>query len=421
MPCMWNGKPVAGNKGSCPTNSTWVDEPSSGNKYAEGHNWFEDRYVTDKGNIDWGRGALDAGTAALTLGTGYVGAARIGGGKALKWGIDKLLRGNMSKKQRLAQIKKNQLEYKPLNTNRSGLPNSTTTPGTPGGVMNKINPQTGQPYRLPNTPSRTIPNPNVLAPYTGGASNVKNLQNYMNKMGDFRKLSPLKIGGIAGAGAVGYDQFGPGLTAASKEQRAGEIASQQAAQQTSLDANTQALTTSNASAATAQAEVDRVANLNPMERIMENLKKPGFLTDPLIEGGPAGYNRLSKLGVLMDYYGSTPKQRATKTSPNEQFASIEKDVLANQTALAKAQQTLSSPFGKPNVNTLADSLMNKVKAEFGDTWLTFGAKDDQLEPIAKAIAIRITQLTAQYPQSDPKAIEEEAFKQIEEEGWKSVA
>jgi hypothetical protein len=66
--------------------------------------------------------------------------------------------------------------------------------------------------------------------------------------------------------------------------------------------------------------------------------------------------------------------------------------------------------------------MNKVKTEFGDTWLTWGgAKDDQLEPIAKAIAVRITQLTAQYPQADPKAIEEEAFKQIEEEGWKSVA
>lgn len=424
MPCMWNGKPVAGNKGSCPTNSTWVDEPSSGNKYAEGHNWFEDRYVTDKGNIDWGRGALDAGTAALTLGTGYVGAARIGGGKALKWGMDKLFRTNKSKKALAEQVKNNQFNATVANTNKYGLPNQSTRniPGQPARQSKVIDPNTGKPMNMPAIPASTVgvPNPNVLAPFNAQAGK-KGMQQLMDGMGNTRRLSPLKIGGTAALGTAAYDQFGPGLTAASKEQRAGEIATQQASQQTSLDANTQALTTSNASAATAQAEVDRVANLNPMERIMENLKKPGFLTDPLIPGGPQSYNRLSKLGVLMDYYGSTPKQRATKTSPNEQFASIEKDVLANQTALAKAQQTLSSPFGKPNVNTLADSLMNKVKAEFGDTWLTFGAKDDQLEPIAKAIAIRITQLTAQYPQSDPKAIEEEAFKQIEEEGWKSVA
>jgi len=423
MPCMWNGKPVAGKKGYCPTNSTWV-EPSGDNKYAEGGNFFRDRYVTDKGNIDWGRGALDAGEAALTLGTGYIGAGRIGGGKALKWGMDKLFKTNKSKKALAEQLKRNQFNATAANTNKHGLQNPSTRniPGQPARQSNVIDPRTGKPIDMPAIPASTVgvPNPSVLAPFNAQAGK-KGLQQLMDGMGSTRRLSPLKIGGIAGAGVVGYDQFGPGLTAASKEQRAGEIASQQAAQQTSLNANTQALADSNASAAKAQAEVDRVANLNPMERIMENLNKPGFLTDPLIEGGPPGYNRLSKLGVLMDYYGSTPKQRATKTSPNEQFASIEKDVLANQTALAKAQQTLSSPFGKPTVNTLADSLMNKVKTEFGDTWLTFGAKDDQLEPIAKAIAVRITQLTAKYPQADPKAIEEEAFKQIEEEGWKSVA
>tara|TARA_R110002167_G_scaffold325665_1_gene531679 strand:- start:1470 stop:2594 length:1125 start_codon:yes stop_codon:yes gene_type:complete len=374
---MYNGQPVKGNKGSCPMNSTWVEPEAPAP--------VDDRNILQKAGGWIKENPLEAASYGLMFG-GPVG-----------WGI----RGGMAGVKALRA---------------GGLMNSRT-----GKLMDRLFRKEGVPanpgFVLPKGVSTQSRNQAVrggvsqqtvnTTPLTGGASAASRVM---------KRPSALALAGTAGAGAGMY-----GLNYAGKDDR---LAAQQALQtqqqqqaSTAMDANTKALMDANAT----KAEADRVANLNPMERIMENLKKPGFLTDPLIEGGPAGYNRLSKLGVLMDYYGSTPKQRATKTSPNEQFASIEKDVLANQTALAKAQQTLSSPFGKPNVNTLADSLMNKVKAEFGDTWLTFGAKDDQLEPIAKAIAIRITQLTAQYPQSDPKAIEEEAFKQIEEEGWKSVA
>jgi hypothetical protein len=384
MPCMYNGQPVKGNKGSCPMNSTWVEPEAPAP--------VDDRNILQKG-LGWvAENPLEAASyAAMAIpGLGWAGGGALAGTRALLSGgkmasrtgklMDKLFR------------KSGGTVYKP--------------PVAGGGVL-----QGGQKFTpkmfnqttkggLPVQPKFNAYN----APYNKTAGRV------------MRKPSLMGAGmtGLAGAGAGGL--YASGADDRLAAQQALQTQQQQQAS-TAMDANTKALMDANAT----KAEADRVANLNPMERIMENLNKPGFLTDPLIEGGPPGYNRLSKLGVLMDYYGSTPKQRATKTSPNEQFASIEKDVLANQTALAKAQATLTSPFGKPTVNTLADSLMNKVKTEFGDTWLTFGAKDDQLEPIAKAIAVRITQLTAKYPQADPKAIEEEAFKQIEEEGWKSVA
>jgi hypothetical protein len=381
---MYNGQPVKGNKGSCPMNSTWVEPEAPAP--------VDDRNILQKG-LGWIKeNPLEAASygAMAIPGLGWAGGGALAGTRALLSGgkmasrtgklMDKLFR------------KSGGTVYKP--------------PVAGGGVL-----QGGQkftPKMFNQTTKGGLPVQSKFsaykAPYNKTAGRV------------MRKPSLMGAGmtGLAGAGAGGL--YASGADDRLAAQQALQTQQQQQAS-TAMDANTKALMDANA----AKAEADRVANLNPMERIMENLKKPGFLTDPLIEGGPAGYNRLSKLGVLMDYYGSTPKQRATKTSPNEQFASIEKDVLANQTALAKAQATLTSPFGKPTVNTLADSLMNKVKTEFGDTWLTFGAKDDQLEPIAKAIAVRITQLTAQYPQADPKAIEEEAFKQIEEEGWKSVA
>ena len=94
MPCMYNGMPVKGNKGSCPMNSTW-EEPQSNNKYAEGGNFFKDRYVTEKGNIDYGRAAIDS--------TGLIGIAGIGRmllGKSLmkggKYLGDKMFKTNIS-------------------------------------------------------------------------------------------------------------------------------------------------------------------------------------------------------------------------------------------------------------------------------------------------------------------------------------
>jgi len=166
--------------------------------------------------------------------------------------------------------------------------------------------------------------------------------------------------------------------------------------------------------AEAKAEKERVANLGFFDR----MKEPGYW-DKSMSGDPND-TRLSRIAELTSYLGKTPKQRALETNPQDRWSEQAQSDATNQTALLKAQATLSSPWGKPTVNNLADSLMNKVKEHFGDTWLTFGAKDDQIEAIAKAVAIRITQLTKLAPNADPALIEEEAFRQIDEQGWKKA-
>ena len=357
MPCMYNGQPVKGNKGSCPYGSTWVEDTPQAP--VDDRNMFQKLGTAIKENP---LEAASYGALAIPLG-GPLVAGGIRGASALYKGMN--MKGRM------------------------------------GRLMDKFFRKDVMKPKIVPPPANFVgaPNPFIPAVLEKG-----------------RALSPLKIGGtastLAGTG---------GLYASGADDRAtnASLLQQQQTEKANaaMNANTQALMDANA----AEAEKKRVAGLNPMERIMENLKKPGFLTDPLIENGPPGYNRLNKLGMLMDYYGSTPKQRATKTEPSKQFAAIEKGVMDNATALAKAQQTLSSPFGKPSVKNLADSLVNKVKSEFGDTWLTFGAEKDEIPAIANAVAIRITQLTQQYPGADPAQIEAEAFKQIEEEGWKNVA
>ena len=381
---MYNGKPVKGVKGACPTNSTWVEDTPPAP--------VDNRSLGQKGIDLVKNNPLEAASFAA-LGVPLVGAplsAGIRGAGLLYRGSQ--MGGRMGKLMDKIFRKPGGTVFKP--------------PVAGGGILTggqKFKPQMfNQTTKggLPVQPKFSAYN----APYNKTAGRVMRRPSLMGASGL----------GLAGAGTAGLYASGADERAAS----ANALQEQQQQQASSaIDANTKELMDANA----AEAEKKRVAGLNPMERIMENLKKPGFLTDPIMEGGPPGYNRLNKLATLMTYYGSTPKQREKLTEPSKQFAAIEKGIMDNRTALAKAQSTLSSPFGKPTVKNLADSLINKVKSEFGDTWLTFGAEKDELPAIANAVAIRITQLTQQYPGADPAQIEAEAFKQIEEEGWKNVA
>jgi len=420
MPCMYNGMPVKGNKGSCPMNSTWV-EPSGDNKYAEGGNFFRNRYVTEGGNIDYGKAALDSTGLLGVYGVGrmLLGKSLMKGGKYLG---DKLFRTNISKKKMAEQIKNNQFKGTTLDTNKFGLPNSSsrTIPGRPATQSPMINPATGKPFDLPPIPARTIntPNPNVLAPFGGAQAGKKGLQQLMDGMGNTRRLSPLKIGGAAALGTAGYDQIGPGLSDASRELRANQASSAQAQQQSLIDANTQALAQQNASQAATKAEADRVASLNPMERMMENLKNPGFLNESM--SGAKGDTRLNRLGQLMSYYGSTPKQRANMKDPMDRFAAIEKGVMDNNAALAKAQATLmgKSPFGALGTAGLSKGLVSLVKERY-DSF--FGGLDDDE---ATGVADRVASVMQQMAELNPLAVQqpggmdklrEEAFAQVEQE------
>lgn len=412
MPCMYNGKPVKGVKGACPTNSTWVEEPSTPSK--SGGSFF-DRYVTDDGNINYGKAALEA-TYLTPLGLGR-GLLMRGG----KYALDKVFRKNLSGKALEEQIKRNQLKNVSVaNTNKFGLANPTTRniPGKPARASNMLD-QSGRPINLPPIPASTVTTParNVLAPFNAQAGQ-RGMKQLMDNMGSTRKFAPLRTAGIGAAGLAGYDQFGPGLTQASKEIKANQAASAQAIQNKAIEDNTKALAERNATEAATKAEAERVAGLNPMEKIMENLKKPGFLTDPLIPGGPPGYNRLSKLATLMNYYGSTPNQRKNLTEPGKQFAAIEKGVMDNATALAKAQATLKSQYGKPTVNNLADGMFDLVKDAYGGTWLPFDDKsDDELKRISSLAAVRLTELAQDpnYMNLGEEQLRAEAVKQVGEE------
>ena len=354
MPCMYNGQPVKGNKGSCPYGSTWVEDTPQAP--VDDRNMFQKLGTAIKENP---LEAASYGALAIPLG-GPLVAGGIRGASALYKGMN--MKGRM------------------------------------GRLMDKFFRKDVMKPKIVPPPANFVgaPNPFIPAVLEKG-----------------RALSPLKIGGtastLAGTG---------GLYASGADDRAtnASLLQQQQTEKANaaMNANTQALMDANA----AEAEKKRVAGLNPMERIMENLKKPGFLTDPLIENGPPGYNRLNKLGMLMDYYGSTPKQRATKTEPSKQFAAIEKGVMDNATALAKAQATLKSQYGKPTVNNLADGMFDLVKDAYGGTWLPFDDKsDDELKRISSLAAVRLTEISQDpnYMGIGEEQLRVEAVRQVGEE------
>ena len=377
MPCMWNGKPVAGNKGSCPINSTWVEPQAptpadDRNPLQQIGGWIKENPV-------------EAASYGLMFGgpLTWAGKGAITGVKALK--ASGALKGRLGKLMDKA-FRKEGVPANPGFTMPQGVNQTARNTASKGGVNTRTN---------------------VPTPLTGGASAATRVM---------KRPSALTVAGTAGAGAGMY-----GLNYAGKDDR---LAQQQQLQQqqqqqagTALDANTQALMDAN----TTKAEADRVAGLNPLERMMENMKKKGFWTDPINEKGSRTDTKLNRLGILMDYYGKDPKQRAASTSPSAQFAQSDKEYSDTQSAYASAQATLAgkSGYGKPTVKNLASSLKNKVKERFGDTIFSFGAKDDELDSIAETVALRIIDINKIAPPgTDPRDIENLAMDQIEEEGWK---
>ena len=170
--------------------------------------------------------------------------------------------------------------------------------------------------------------------------------------------------------------------------------------------------------AAAKAEADRVAGLNPMQRMMENLKNPEFLNESM--SGQPGDTRLNRLGQLMSYYGGTPKQRAAMGDPQKRFAEIESNVATNKAALAKAQATLQgkSPFGSLGTTGLSKGLVSLVKERY-DSF--FGGLDDDE---AAGVADRVASVMQQMAELNPLAVQqpggmdklrEEAFAQVERE------
>ena len=326
MPCMYNGQPVKGNKGSCPYGSTWAEPQAQAP--ADNRNFLQKTggYIKENPLEAASYGALAIPLGGPLVAGGIRGASALYKGLKMKGGIGKL----MDKMFRKDVMKP---KIVPPPKNFSGPPN----PFMPA-VLEK-----GRALRIPS------------------------------KLGAAGAVSA--VGGATGLYASGADNR------LAQQQQLQQQQQQQAG--TALDANTQALMDANA----AKAEADRVAGLNPLEAMMENMKKPGYWTDPMNEGGPASDNRLNRMGQLMNYYGSTPKQRATMDSPQKTFLATEQQLADNQAAFLKAQQTLSSKYGKPTVSNLATGMYDMVEEAYGDTWMPFDEKgEDELKRISTMAA-----------------------------------
>jgi len=370
-----NGKVVAGGQASCQANGgTWV--ASGGTAPVQ-----DDRNPLQKG-LGWvAENPLKAaGYGLMGLGTGGLGWGAMAGGLGARFAGKHLL-------SKLGKSRVGRYWDKAFKKDKY-----TPVWPTPGAGVPK--------YPLMNAAQRrAIPtNPNLPVPTIA------------SRVYDPRKLA---LAGGIGAGGLAVHKAGQPGREASAAANIANIEKNILASQAAFDATAK-------SEAEAKAEKERVANLGFFDR----MKEPGYW-DKSMSGDPND-TRLSRIAELTSYLGKTPKQRALETNPQDRWSEQAQSDATNQTALLKAQQTLSSPYGKPNVGDLADSLMNKVKEHFGNTWLPgdvmFGgkAKDEQLEAIANAVAIRITQLTKLAPNADPKLIEELAFKQIDEEGWKTA-
>jgi len=165
-------------------------------------------------------------------------------------------------------------------------------------------------------------------------------------------------------------------------------------------------------AAEAKAEKERVANLGFFDR----MKEPGYW-DKSMSGDPHD-TRLSRIAQLTSYLGKTPKLRALEKNPQDRWSEQAQSDQDSLTALAQAQATLmgKSPYGKPSVSNIGESIFEMVKDRYGDTWKPFDEKDDdEIEKIATAIAIKFTELVNANPVADRAQMMEEAFTAVESE------
>jgi len=357
MPCMWNGKPVAGNKGSCPYGSTWV-EPQAQTP-TDDRNWMQKGIGYAKEN------PLEVGSYAAML-----AAVPFTGGGSL---APLLARGGMT--AALKGAGKKMTSSKLLNNK----------------VSNKL--------------LRETKNNPIISPKTGLTMGTK----------QGTRFSPNKIGGLAAMGAGGYGLYASGADDRLAQQQALQTQQTEKAND-AMNANTKALMDANAT----KAEADRVAGLNPLEAMMENMKKKGFWTDPINKDGPKTDTKLNRLGILMDYYGKDPVQRAASISPSKQFAQSDKEYADTQAAYASAQATLAgkSPFGTLGTTGIAKGLEPLIKERY-DSFFG-GIADEDVAGVAARVASVMQQLAGQYPTVASQAggidrLREEALKQVEKE------
>lgn len=363
MPCMMNGRPVPGEKGSCPTGSTWSETAGDGEfQFADVGDFLKRRYTDkDTGDLRAGTAAMDA--LIFVPGVGWMARGAMTAGKVGTTGIGKLI---------------------------SAL-TRTKTPAVPAVNTTRINRSQLAPQgraienRFPiNNPVPRINNATPFRPYVPTTTVQTKAA-----IPAGTKFSLPKTSLVAGTGLAINEQFNP-LTEAGKENKRlrDEKASELKTQIANRDAELQ--NQANLEADKAEAERQRVANLGFFDR----MKEPGYWDKSI--SGFSGDNRLNRLGQLLYFYGLPPSGRAKAKNPAETWAKMSSDA-----ATLAAKNAGDSAFSKIGDKTLKGSIADLVKSDYGNTWMPFDVmfgdklgKED-LEAVTQRIAVLINQISRQ--------------------------
>ena len=381
MPCVKNGRVVPGAKGSCPLDSKWSEtDPSF---YGEDEklgvddigNFLKQRYTTKSGSTDYTKAGIE-------------GLMAVYGGGAIRSGLKYGLPAVMKQLQKLVTKK---VDGKAATTATTRVPKLNTPFTAPKQQPHwGINAQ-GQKIKVPFKPGSTFK--------PVATQSVNRITNPAIEAG--RKFSLPRTLGTSAVGAAGLDYVAPFTQAGLENKQARDASAlattqaNQLAEQSAVDANATA-------ALEAQKESDRVAGLG----FFDKMKEPGYWDTSIT--GVEGDDRLSRMGDLLTYYGMPPSGRAAAgQTPSEMWKQRSIDAAA---AVAGASG-VDSPYSKIGNKTGIEAITEKVKKDFGNTWLPFdvalGSRlgDDEVEALAREMHIEIVRL-ADMPENKGKMTSE---------------
>lgn len=151
--------------------------------------------------------------------------------------------------------------------------------------------------------------------------------------------------------------------------------------------------------------------LSDWEKQFAKFKDPKFWTES-ISGLPHD-SRMHRMGMLMDYYGRTPKQRAAVDTPAEVWSRNEAEAQKNQTDLIAAQikakndamTFLSKISDKTQQAALRKDVEEKLDAGFIGGIPFFNPDESEIDEAVAEVALNIQNLMQTRDMSYPNARE----------------
>jgi hypothetical protein len=381
MPCVKNGRVVPGAKGSCPLDSKWSETNPS--FYGEDEklgvddigNFLKQRYTTKSGSTDYTKAGIE-------------GLMAVYGGGAIRSGLKYGLPAVMKQLQKLVTKK---VDGKAATTATTRVPKLNTPFTAPKQQPHWVILPNGKPMAVPFKPGSTFK--------PVATQSVNRITNPAIEAG--RKFSLPRTLGSSAVGAAGLDYVAP-FTQAGLENKQARDASALATTQANQSAEQKVVDANATKALETQKESDRVAGLG----FFDKMKEPGYWDTSIT--GVEGDDRLSRMGDLLTYYGMPPSGRAAAgQTPSEMWKQRSIDAAA---AVANASG-VDSPYSKIGNKTGIEAIAEKVKKDFGNTWLPFdvalGSRlgDDEVEALAREMHIEIVRL-ADMPENKGKMTSE---------------